>query len=209
MPQNTLVDFYFDVSCPFAWATSRWIREVEKVRDITVNWKIISLGVVNEGKEIDEDYRARMDKSWNAMRVVAAAQAASPERLGDLYTAIGRRYHDEKADISDDAVRRQVVADAVEEAGVDRGVLDAWDDESHDAELRRSTAEAQDLVGDDVGTPVVALNGVGFFGPVITRVPTGEKAGELFDAAVTLGDYPHFFELKRTRTESPDATAQG
>lgn len=207
MPKNT-VDFWFDPSCPFAWVTSRWIREVEQVRDIEINWRIISLGVVNEGRELPEGYRAHIDKTWNAVRVVAAAQQRQPELIGDLYTALGTRYHDrDDLDLEDDVARKQAVADSLAEAGLASELIDAWDDASFDEALRASTKAAQDLVGDDVGTPVVALNGVGFFGPVITRVPQGEFAGELFDAAVTLGNYPHFFELKRSRTESPDATA--
>jgi len=209
MSKNTVVDFYFDVACPFAWATSRWIREVQNVRDIEVHWKIISLGVINEGRELPAGYRESVDRTWNAMRVVAATQELAPDKVGELYTAIGTRFHDQHVDTADEATRRGQVADAVAEVGVDQAVMEAWDDASYDEELHRSTQEAQDLVGSDVGTPVVALNGVGFFGPVITRVPKGELAGELFDAAVTLGNYPHFFELKRSRTEDPDSTAQG
>lgn len=206
--KNT-VDFWFDPSCPFAWCTSRWIIEVSKVRDIEINWRIISLGVVNEGRDLPAGYRAHIDTTWNAVRVVAAAQAAAPEKIGDLYTALGVRYHDrDDLNLEDEGERKHAVADALAEAGLDSALIEAWDDESYDDALRASTKAAQDLVGDDVGTPVVALNGVGFFGPVITRVPRGELAGELFDAAITLGNFPHFFELKRSRTEGPDSTVQ-
>ena len=141
--------------------------------------------------------------SWGAMRVMAAAeQRAGAEVLDDLYTEIGERFHDQgRVDSLEN--RHEAVKEAVEELGLDADLMDAWDDEAFDARLRESTKEAQDLVGDDVGTPIVALNVVGFFGPVITRVPKGEEAGKIFDAAVTLGNYPHFFELKRSRTESP------
>ncbi|MGO3090408.1 MAG: mycothiol-dependent nitroreductase Rv2466c family protein [Galactobacter sp.] len=206
--KNT-VDFWFDPSCPFAWCTSRWIIEVSTVRDIEINWRIISLGVVNEGRDLPAGYRAHIDTTWNAVRVVAAAQAAAPEKIGDLYTALGVRYHDrDDLNLEDEGERKHAVADALAEAGLDSALIEAWDDESYDDALRASTKAAQDLVGDDVGTPVVALNGVGFFGPVITRVPRGELAGELFDAAITLGNFPHFFELKRSRTEGPDSTVQ-
>lgn len=203
MAEKTTVDFYLDPSCPFAWVTSRWIKEVAKVRDIDVRWKFISLGVVNEGRGLPADYRKIIDMSWGAMRVMAAAeQRAGAEVLDDLYTEIGERYHDQgRVDTLEN--RYEAVKEAVKELGLDADLMDAWDDEAFDARLRESTKEAQDLVGDDVGTPIVALNGVGFFGPVITRVPKGEEAGKIFDAAVTLGNYPHFFELKRSRTESP------
>ncbi|MBM7796920.1 DsbA family protein [Pseudoglutamicibacter cumminsii] len=203
MAEKTTVDFYLDPSCPFAWVTSRWIKEVAQVRDIDVRWKFISLGVVNEGRDLPTDYRKIIDMSWGAMRVMAAAeQRAGAEVLDDLYTEIGERYHDQgRVDTLEN--RHEAVKEAIEELGLDADLMDAWDDEAFDARLRESTKEAQDLVGDDVGTPIVALNGVGFFGPVITRVPKGEEAGKIFDAAVTLGNYPHFFELKRSRTESP------
>lgn len=203
MAEKTTVDFYLDPSCPFAWVTSRWIKEVTKIRDIDVRWKFISLGVVNEGRDLPADYRKIIDMSWGAMRVMAAAeQRAGAEVLDDLYTEIGERFHDQgRVDSLEN--RHEAVKEAVEELGLDADLMDAWDDEAFDARLRESTKEAQDLVGDDVGTPIVALNGVGFFGPVITRVPKGEEAGKIFDAAVTLGNYPHFFELKRSRTESP------
>lgn len=203
MAEKTTVDFYLDPSCPFAWVTSRWIKEVTKVRDIDVRWKFISLGVVNEGRDLPVDYRKIIDMSWGAMRVMAAAeQRAGAEVLDDLYTEIGECYHDQgRVDTLEN--RYEAVKEAVKELGLDADLMDAWDDEAFDARLRESTKEAQDLVGDDVGTPIVALNGVGFFGPVITRVPKGEEAGKIFDAAVTLGNYPHFFELKRSRTESP------
>lgn len=207
MSEKNTVDFWFDPACPFAWATSRWIREVEQVRDIQVNWRLISLGVVNEHRDLDPDYRRHMDGVWGAIRVIAAAsRQIDNTTLGDLYTAVGTRFHDEKRG-KDEAERQASVKEALESLGLDTDLMSAWDSTEFDPLLRESTKAAQDLVGSDVGTPVVALNGVGFFGPVITRVPRGELAGELFDASVTLANYPHFFELKRSRTESPDATA--
>lgn len=206
--QNT-VDFWFDPACPFAWCTSRWILEVEKVRPITINWHLISLGVVNEGRELPEKYRRSIDGTWGAIRVVAAAQAsAGAQVLGELYTEIGTRFHDQGLADTEEA-RKESVAQALAQVGLPAELINEWDNSELDAALRESTRAAQDLVGSDVGTPVVALNGVGFFGPVITRVPRGELAGELFDASVTLANYPHFFELKRSRTEDPSATEEG
>jgi len=208
---SNTVDFWFDPACPFAWATSRWIREVQQVRDITINWRIISLAVVNEGRDLDPGYREYIDQTWGAVRVAAAVEAAADSAvLGDFYTAVGSRFHDGSQ--KDAEQRKQAVAEALAEAlaelGLSSELMSAWDSDQFDTALRESTKAAQELVGDDVGTPVVALNGVGFFGPVITRVPRGELAGELFDASVTLANFPHFFELKRTRTESPDSTIE-
>lgn len=209
MTAQSTVDFWFDPACPFAWCTSRWILEVEKVRPITINWHLISLGVVNEGRELPEKYRTMIDGTWGAIRVVAAAQApADHHAVGALYTAIGTRFHDQGLN-KDEAQRKESVVQALAETGLPAELINEWDNAELDASLRESTAAAQELVGSDVGTPVVALNGVGFFGPVITRVPQGELAGELFDASVTLANYPHFFELKRSRTEDPSAIAEG
>jgi len=203
------VDFWFDPACPFAWCTSRWIKEVEQVRDIEIVWHLISLGVVNEGRELDPGYRKHIDGTWGAIRVVAAAAAQVGEGvLDDLYTAIGTRFHNDARNGTEES-RKEAVAEALSELGLNDELITAWDSDEYDQSLRESTKAAQDLVGSDVGTPVVALNGVGFFGPVITRVPRGELAGEIFDAAVTLGNYPHFFELKRSRTEDLSATAEG
>lgn len=209
MSTKNTVDFWFDPACPFAWCTSRWILEVEKVRPITINWHLISLGVVNEGRELAADYRKHIDGTWGAIRVVAAAQAtAGAEVLGALYTGIGTRFHDQGLSQGQEQ-RKESVAQALAEVGLPAELINEWDNAELDAALRESTQAAQELVGSDVGTPVVALNGVGFFGPVITRVPQGELAGELFDAAVTLANYPHFFELKRSRNEDPSATEEG
>lgn len=209
MTAQSTVDFWFDPACPFAWCTSRWILEVEKVRPITINWHLISLGVVNEGRELPEKYRTMIDGTWGAIRVVAAAQASADHNaVGALYTAIGTRFHDQGLN-KDEAQRKESVVQALAETGLPAELINEWDNAELDASLRESTAAAQELVGSDVGTPVVALNGVGFFGPVITRVPQGELAGELFDASVTLANYPHFFELKRSRTEDPSAIAEG
>lgn len=201
------VDFWFDPACPFAWCTSRWILEVEKVREISIEWHLISLGVVNEGRELPADYRKHIDGTWGAIRVVAAAAARHGDGvLGDLYTAIGSRFHGGSGEHGED-FRKRSVSEALAQLGLEQDLMEAWDSTDYDDALRVSTKGAQELVGDDVGTPVLALNGVGFFGPVITRVPKGELAGEIFDASVTLANYPHFFELKRSRTEDPDANA--
>lgn len=199
MSEKTSVDFWFDPICPFAWATSRWILEVEKVRDITVNWHVMSLAVLNEDKDVDEDYRKGLESAWGPVRVVIAAAAAhGPAVVGQLYTAMGELIHYEG--VKD---RGEVISRALERVGLPAELAQAADSSEHDEALRASHEEGISKVGQDVGTPVVALNGTAFFGPVITRVPEGEEAGRLFDASVTLASFPYFFEIKRTRTESP------
>lgn len=199
MTEKTTVDFWFDPICPFAWATSRWILEVEKVRDIEVNWHVMSLAVLNEDKDIDEDYRKGLESAWGPVRVVIAAAAAhGQDVVGKLYTAMGELIHYEG--VKD---RAEVIDRALERVGLPADLARAADTDDHDQALRASHEEGISKVGQDVGTPVVALNGTAFFGPVITRVPTGEEAARLFDASVTLASFPYFFEIKRTRTENP------
>ncbi|WP_372699103.1 DsbA family protein [Arthrobacter sp. JSM 101049] len=199
MTEKTTVDFWFDPICPFAWATSRWILEVEKVRDIEVNWHVMSLAVLNEDKDIDEDYRKGLETAWGPVRVIIAAAAAhGQDVVGTLYTAMGELIHHEG--VKD---RGEVIHRALERVGLPADLARAADTDDHDQALRASHEEGISKVGQDVGTPVVALNGTAFFGPVITRVPTGEEAARLFDASVTLASFPYFFEIKRTRTENP------
>ncbi|WP_120005998.1 DsbA family protein [Nesterenkonia muleiensis] len=192
------VDFWFDPICPFAYATSRWILEVEKVRDIEVRWNVMSLGVLNEGKNPapteDDDVLAR----WIPARTSTAVAATAPDRLGDFYTAIGHDIHVTGHRDFEGAARR-----ALTEIGLDESLVEGAKTDSYDEAMRKTHEEGISQVGQDVGTPIVAFEGTAFFGPVITRVPTGEEAGKIFDAAVTLAGYPYFFELKRSRTERP------
>jgi 2-hydroxychromene-2-carboxylate isomerase len=198
-------DFWFDPLCPFAWATSRWILEVEQVRDIEVRWHVMSLAYLNQDRDLPEEYHRILAPAWGPVRVcIAAAQRHGDHVLLPLYTALGEEIHHEgrKLHEQDDA-GRMLISKALAEAGLDADLVDAMDDASLDAAVAASHHEGMDQVGDDVGTPTIAVNGAAFFGPVITRIPRGEEAGRLWDATVTLASYPYFFELKRSRTEDP------
>jgi len=197
---STTVDFWFDPLCPWAWITSRWMHEVTGVRPVTPRWRVMSLAVLNEGREnLSADYREFLRGAWAPVRVcVAAARAKGDEVLGPLYTAIGNRVHVQREPATEETLRA-----ALADAGLDPDLATAGESTDFDEELRASHAKAMELVGTDVGTPVVGIDGVAFFGPVVTPIPRGEAAGRLFDAVRLLVDVDGFYELKRSRDRKP------
>jgi hypothetical protein len=197
------MQFWFDPLCPWAWITSRWMLEVEKVRPVRIDWRIMSLAYLNlvqhEAKGLSEDYVERMGRAWGPVRVCAAAAAdAGPGILGPLYTAIGTRFHNEGR--RDDPA---VIPEALQEAGLPAWLVDAAETAEFDDVIKKSHHEAFDEVGLDVGTPVVRIRGKALFGPVITPAPKGEAAGELWDGLVLVSKTDGFFELKRSRNRKP------
>ena len=196
----TQADFWFDPACPFAWITSRWMLEVEQVRDIRVDWHVMSLAYLNQDKDISDEYRSFLETAWGPVRVlVAAEQEHGSEVLLPLYTAMGSRIHLEKRERD-----RSLVEDSLAEVGLPLSLADAMDDSSYDDAVAKSHHAGMDQVGDEVGTPTIAIEGTAFFGPVISKAPRGAEAGKMWDAAVQLASYPLFFEIKRSRTAELD-----
>ena len=195
----TTVDFWFDPRCPWAWLTSRWMLEVEKVRPVKTIFHLMSLSVLNADRDVSDDYRRSLDEGWPPVRVaLAVEQQYGQEQLSAFYTALGIRLHH-----NEEGVQRSTIEAALTDIDLSPELADAGDTGDNDDALRASHHAGMDPVGMDVGTPVIHVNGFAFFGPVISPRPRGEEAGQLFDGVVKLASYPGFFELKRIRTVGP------
>lgn len=205
-PAHVTADFWFDPRCPWAWITSRWVKEVEQVRDVSVRWHLMSLAYLNEDKEgLSDDYRAGLAGSWGPVRVLAAAAQRygdSDEHRNDvldrLYTEIGTRFHNEGLERD-----RETLVAALTAAGLDADLVDAMDSTEYDDAIKKSHHAGMDQVGYDVGTPVISVEGVAFFGPVVTPIPRGEDAGRLWDGVRLVSSVDGFYELKRSREAKP------
>ena len=198
-PGRLVADFWFDPVCPWAWMTSRWMLEVEQVRPVSIRWHVMSLSVLNEGRELSERYQRLMDEAWGPARVcIAAVEEYGSEVLLPLYTALGTRFHPRK-----EPKDRETTEAALAEAGLSASLVDVMNSTAHDEALRRSHHEGMDQVGDDVGTPVISVGGTALFGPVVSPAPRGEAAGRLWDGFLLVSQTDGFFELKRSRTRAP------
>ena len=194
-----VADFWFDPVCPWAWITSRWMLEVEQVRDVRVRWHVMSLAVLNDGRDLPEAYRRSMDAAWGPVRVVTAAVARHGDEVAlSLYTALGTRFY-----LEGRPKDRETVVDALLATGLPEQLADAMDDASWDAAVKQSHHAGMDAVGHDVGTPVIHVEGAAFFGPVVSPIPRGEAAGRLWDGVRLVAGTDGFFELKRSRTRDP------
>jgi len=197
--QRTVVDFWFDPRCPWAWITSRWMKEVEQVRPVRTRFRLMCLTYLNEDKDISPDYRARQVGGWGPVRVIqAAAEQFGDDVVDRLYTEMGTRFHDLGMDKG-----RETIEDALEATGLPRSLADTMEDDGFDDAIKKSHHEGMDRVGDDVGTPVISVGDNAFFGPVVTPIPRGDAAGRLWDGVVLVTSTEGFYELKRTRTVGP------
>jgi protein-disulfide isomerase-like protein with CxxC motif len=198
--ERVAADLWVDPLCPWAWMTSRWLLEVEKLRPIDVRFHVMSLSVLNEGREeLSERYKEMLGRGWGPVRVlIAAQQQHGDEVVRPLYEALGTRRH-----LGKEEFNRETIEAALTEAGLPTSLADAADTDAYDEALKESHHAGMDQVGMDVGTPVIATEGVAFFGPVVSPAPKGEAAAKLWDGVLLVAGTDGFFELKRTRTREP------
>jgi predicted DsbA family dithiol-disulfide isomerase len=186
------IDAWFDPVCPWTWATSRWLVGCATARGVEVRWHPYSLTFQHDSP---------VGPAVRALRVVAAVRAQDELAVGPLYTELGRRIHHDGEKADDD------LGGALAAVGLEPELATAVDDESWDDAIRTSMAEAKALVGDDVATPIAAIDDGdgprGASGPILTAMPTGDEALQLFDAWVATLRIPGFAELKRSRSGPP------
>lgn len=193
------VHFWFDPSCPWAWMTSRWAAEVAEARGFAIDWQIMSLAILNEGRDLPEEYRAFLPRALRLVRLVNGVRAVRGERfVKPLYDALGERIHPGGREDWD-----AIIAESLAQLGLPAEDAALANSDAHDESLRASHAAGIGLVGEDVGTPIIAVDGVAFFGPVVSPAPTGEAALRLWDGVLAVAGVPGFFELKRSRTVGP------
>lgn len=193
------VHFWFDPVCPWAWLTSRWLLEAARVRPLRPRWHVMSLSVLNEGRPVSTDYARLLAEAWGTARAcVAVAERTGEEALGRFYTSLGALLHARELPRT-----RETVTAALADAGLPADLVEAMDDPAYDGPLRASHQDGISRVGTDVGTPVISVGVVSFFGPVVSPVPVGEEAGRLWDGVLLIAGTEGFFELKRTRDRSP------
>ncbi len=194
-----IADFWFDPICPWAWITSRWMKEVEQVRGVRTRFHVMSLTYLNQDKSVSEDYRKLLATAWGPVRVCMAAASHHGEKVLDqLYTEIGIRFHNKGLDRS-----RETLEEALDAAGLPAELAAAMDSPDYDEFIKVSHHAGMDQVGNEVGTPVISVEGIAFFGPVVTPIPRGEAAGRLWDGVRLVAGTEGFYELKRTRTTEP------
>ncbi len=198
--ERGVAEFWFDPVCPWAWLASRWILNAAEVRPIDVNWHVMSLAYLNSGKDdLPEEYRQLLAEAWGPVRVcIAAEQAHGADVLLPLYTALGTRFH-----LEGKPRTRATIEEALVAVDLPVSLADAADSEEYDDALKKSHHAGMDQVGYEVGTPVISVEGVAFFGPVVTPAPKGEAAGILWDGVLAVAGTPGFYELKRSRSASP------
>ncbi|HVA52394.1 MAG TPA: DsbA family protein [Acidimicrobiales bacterium] len=194
------VDLWVDPLCPWAWITSRWLLEAATVREFEVNFHVMSLAVLNEGRDLSPEYAELLSKAWGPVRVLIAAEERHGNKVVEpLYGAMGTRRH-----VQGEKDFDKVIAESLSDVGLEADLAGAATSSEYDEALRVSHHRGMDPVGYDVGTPVIRVGDVAFFGPVVTPAPKGEAAGKLYDGVLLVASTPGFYELKRTRTEEPN-----
>ncbi|WP_157519323.1 mycothiol-dependent nitroreductase Rv2466c family protein [Herbidospora mongoliensis] len=193
------VDFWFDAMCPWSWIASRWLLEVEHIRPVDLRWHVMSWSILQQGVDLLPEHVEIVRQGWGPARVaIAVEQQHGNAELGALYSAYGKRYQHQGRTLN-----RAAIVDSLAEIGLPVDLAEAAEDKDYDDALLASHMDGMDRVGYEVGTPILAINGVAYFGPVMSPIPRGEAAGRLFDGLALVSGTKGFFELKRSRTRAP------